>query len=257
MSINSEQTSEPVNIVTLKWGELYGAEYVNKLYNAVKDNLSLPYRFVCFTDDNTGLLPEIDSFPIPEIEVEPPLLYTGWRKLCLFKNELPIKGKCLFLDLDMLITGSLDDFFNYNPDTIPIIRDWVSLGRKIFPKGPPVGNSSVFRFEANKVNFVHEQFLSEREWALANFKPPQSYLTHCIRPTMSFWPKEWCVSFKECLRPTFPLNYIIEAKLPPTAKIIVFHGKPNPDQAAYGFKGKKPHHYIKSTTWVRELWEKY
>jgi len=246
-----------VNIVTMKWGTAYGQEHVNKLYRSLEEYLSLPFRFVCFTDDPEGLDREIACFPIPEIAVEPPKLYTGWRKLALFKDELPIEGTCLFLDLDLLIVGSLEDLFSFRPGTIPIIRDWVPLGRRLFPKGPPVGNSSVFRFTANKTTFVYEQFLSERQWALDNFQPPQSYLTHCIRPKMSFWPPEWCVSFKECLRPTFPLNYFIEAKQPPTAKIIVFHGRPNPDQAAYGFKGKRPHHYVRPTSWVREYWEKY
>lgn len=256
MNNESQNTQQPVNIITLKWGTRYGAEFANKLYMAVRSNISLPFRFVCFTDDAEGLIDGIDSFPIPEVDVPPPQLNTGWRKLCLFKDNLPIQGKCLFLDLDVLITGALDDFFSYQPDAIPIIRDWVTLRRKIFPKGPPVGNSSVFRFVANKTTFIYEQFLSERQWALDNFRPPQSYLTHCIRPKMVFWPEHWCVSFKENCRPMFPLNYIIEARKPQGARIVVFHGRPDPDEAAYGFKGKKIHHYVRPTGWVRELWEK-
>ncbi len=241
----------------MKWGSLYSSEYVNKLYRAVTEHLSLPFNFLCFTDDAEGLLPEIKALDIPDIDVEPPKLYTGWRKFALFKEKLPVSGQCLFLDIDQMIVGSLDDFFSYRPDTIPIIRDWVPLGRRIFPKGPPVGNSSVFRFEANKTDFIYQRFQDELEWALSNFEIEQAYLSHCIRSRISFWPPEWCVSFKECLRPRFPLNYFVEAKLPPTARIVVFHGRPNPDEAAYGFRGKKPHHYIKPTSWVREYWEKY
>jgi len=252
-SIYKEQM---VNIVTLKWGKRYGAEFVNKLYAAVSLNLSLPFRFVCFTDDPEGLDNGVEAFPIPDIVIDPPKLYTGWRKLSLFKESLPIDGECLFLDLDILITGKLDDFFTYEPGKIPIIRDWVSIVRKIFPKGPPVGNSSVFRFTANKTTFVYEQFLSERQWALDNFQPPQTYLTHSIRPQMVFWPTHWCVSFKANLRPVFPLNFFFEPRKPADARIIVFHGKPDPDDAAYGFKGKRIHHFIKPTSWVRELWEK-
>ncbi len=246
---------QPVNIVTLKWGARYGSVYVNKLFAAVRRHLSLPFRFVCFTDDPSGLEEGVESFPIPEVDIEPPALYTGWRKLCLFKKGLPIDGPCLFLDLDILITGSLDPFFSFEPDKIPIIRDWVALGRRLFPKGPPVGNSSVFRFTANQATFVYEQFLGEREWALATFRPPQSYLTHCIRPRMAFWPGEWVVSFKEQCRPVFPLNYIMEARKPPEARIVVFHGRPDPDEAAYGYRGKKIHHYVRPTSWVRKLWE--
>jgi hypothetical protein len=232
MSEIFKDSSQPVNVVTLKWGTRYGVEYVNKLFAAVSRNLSLPFRFVCFTDDDKGLTEGILPFPIPEINIDPPALYTGWRKLCLFQKNLPIEGPCLFLDLDILITGNLDDFFRFEPDKIPIIRDWVTLRRKLFPKGPPVGNSSVFRFVANKCTFVYEQFLRERDWALSNFQPPQTYLTHCIRPQMVFWPKHWAISFKEHCRPVFPLNYLVEARQPLDARIVVFHGRPDPDEPA-------------------------
>ena len=68
------------NIVTLKWGERYGPEYANRLYNAVSKNLSLPFRFVCFTDNTEGLNPQIESYPIPEIDIPEPQIQTGWRK---------------------------------------------------------------------------------------------------------------------------------------------------------------------------------
>ena len=256
MSEISKDSPQPVNVVTLKWGTRYGVEYANKLFAAVSRNLSLPFRFVCFTDDAKGLTEGILPFPIPQINIDPPALYTGWRKLCLFQKNLPIEGPCLFLDLDILITGSLDDFFRFEPGKIPIIRDWVTLRRKLFPKGPPVGNSSVFRFVANECAFVYEQFLQEKDWALSNFQPPQTYLTHCIRPQMVFWPKHWAISFKEHCRPIFPLNYLVEARQPIDARIVVFHGRPDPDEAAYGYRGEKIHHYVRPTRWVRDLWER-
>ena len=40
-----------VNILTLKWGDRYGADYVNRLYRGVKAHLHRPFRFVCVTDD--------------------------------------------------------------------------------------------------------------------------------------------------------------------------------------------------------------
>ena len=44
-----------VNVLCLKWGDRYPAFYVNRLYAAVKRNLRRPFRFVCVTDDPTGL----------------------------------------------------------------------------------------------------------------------------------------------------------------------------------------------------------
>jgi hypothetical protein len=195
------------------------------------------------------------------MDLPPSKLTTGWRKLCLFKDGLPLNGKCLFLDLDIIITDDFDDFFFFEPEKIPIIYDWPTIARKLFPKGPPVGNSSVFRFIANENTFVYEQFLKEKEWAIANFRPPQSYLTHCIRPQMAFWPERWVVSFKEHCLPTWPLNLIKTAKLPKGAKIVIFHGRPDPDEARDGrwslgnkASWKRIYKYTKPTPWIEKHW---
>ena len=243
------------NIITLKWGNRYGAEFVNKLHAAVARNLSPPFRFVCFTDDPVGLAPAISHFPIPEIDLPARPFVTGWRKLCLFRRDLPINGYCLFLDLDLLITGNLDAFFDFEPDKIAIIKNWMHWRKEWFGKLPLVGNSSVFRFEANQCGFVLDQFLREKEWALANFRPPQSYLTHCIRDRMVFWPEEWVRSFKRHCRPIFPLNFCLEPRRPREARIVAFHGRPDPPEAAQGYRGKKLHHYSRPASWIREMWE--
>lgn len=245
----------PRNIVTLKWGNRYGVEYVNKLRRAVARHLTPPFRFICFTDDPAGLDPAISHFPIPAIDLPAPASVTGWRKLGLFRRDLPIEGLALFLDLDLLITGPLDSFFEFEPGRIAIIQNWVHWRKRWFGTLPRVGNSSVFRFEANQCGFVLDQFEKEKEWALANFRPPQSYLTHCIRSRMAYWPDEWVRSFKRHCRPVFPLNYLIEPRLPPGARIIAFHGKPDPPEAAEGYRGKKLHHYSQPARWIQELWD--
>ena len=43
--------SKPLNVVCVKYGTKYGADYVNKLYYGVKKHLSLPHTFTCFTED--------------------------------------------------------------------------------------------------------------------------------------------------------------------------------------------------------------
>ncbi len=101
------------NIVTLKWGTRYGSEYVNRLARSVRKNITGDVDIVCFTDDPQGIDSSIQVFAIPEIELPERAAVTGWRKLCLFRTDIPIEGECLFLDLDLVITGSLDHFFTY------------------------------------------------------------------------------------------------------------------------------------------------
>lgn len=244
------------NIITLKWGNRYGSEYVNRLAAAVKRFTKEPVTVVCFTDDAEGIDPSVEVYPIPEIDLPPASMVNGWRKLCLFRRDLPIEGVGLFLDLDIVITGPLDDFFTYGElEDVPIIHNWVAPHKTWFRGVPQIGNSSVFRFHLNHCGYVWDQFHGEKEWALANFRPPQTYLTHCIRPKMKYWPDEWVRSFKRHCRPMFPLNWIFEPSLPKEASIIAFHGKPDPDEALVGYRGGKIHHYTKPAKWIGEYWK--
>lgn len=243
------------NIITLKWGDRYGAEYVNRLASAVRRNTSGPISVICFTDDPSGIDPSVEIHPIPEIALPAEAMVTGWRKLCLFREDLPVEGLGLFLDLDIVITGSLDGFFTFGEShDIPIIHNWLPAHKTLLRKDPLIGNSSVFRFQLNQCGFVWDQFLREKDWALANFRPPQSYLTHCIRPRMKFWPDDWVRSFKRHCIPLFPFNLILPPKLPQGARIIAFHGKPDPDEAAVGYRGKRIHHHSKPARWVDTHW---
>ena len=245
--------AEVVNILCLKWGKLYGPEYVNRLRRGVARHLKRPHRFVCFTSDGTGLDPEVEVFPIYDVDLPKHVAFTPWRKLGLFRDDLPVRGPSLFLDLDLVITGPMDRFFDHEPDKIPIIHNWVEA-YKIFKRRPEIGNSSVFRFEAGKCGFVVEKYLSEKEWAVKTFWPPQTYLTECIRPKMTYWPEDWVRSFKRHCLPPFPLNHFVTPKFPEGASIVAFHGWPHPHEAIAGYKGERPHHRCRPTPWVAEHW---
>ena len=58
-------------VLCMKWGDLYSADYVNVLYNAVKRNLSGDYRFVCLTDKEDGIHADVETYPIPDIGLKP------------------------------------------------------------------------------------------------------------------------------------------------------------------------------------------
>lgn len=58
------------NVICIKWGDKFGAEYVNSLYKMVEKNLTVPHRFVCFTDNSDGFLDGIEVRPLPELNDE-------------------------------------------------------------------------------------------------------------------------------------------------------------------------------------------
>src|SRR5512140_3011623 len=98
-------------VVCMKWGLKYGSEYVNRLWAMVKRHCHLDHRFVCFTDDTQGINDCIDTMPLPASRLPNRPVSEAWRKLSLFQQNIGISGVCLFLDLDVVITSSLEPFF--------------------------------------------------------------------------------------------------------------------------------------------------
>lgn len=251
--------TQPCNIICLKWGTRYPAEFANILYHSVKRHLHRPFRFVCVTDDATGLDENIDAVPFPENPR--PDVYKNWpnifSKLAILQDGFAnLQGPTLFFDLDVVITEDIDCFFEYKPGKNCIIHNWIEWHKTLFRKRPNIGNSSIFRFEAGKSNYIYETFLREFDEANDTSKYPteQAFLTHAM-DEVYWWPEDWAKSFKRACRPIFPLNLFITPKRPDT-KVLVFHGAPDPDEAIAGFKGKKLHHRVRPCKWILDDWHK-
>lgn len=87
--------SAPLTVVcVLKSGGEYGPRYVEAMRNMVARHLTLPHKFICFSDMGEG----------PGFQ---PLKYGmpgWWSKLELFR----VKGPVMYFDLDTVILGNID-----------------------------------------------------------------------------------------------------------------------------------------------------
>lgn len=245
-----------VNILCIKWGTRYPANYVNFLHAGVQRHLHQPFRFVCCTEDPTGLAAGVETVPFPAN----PGLRRGWPdvlvKLLVTRDGFGgLVGPTLFLDLDVVILGGLDDFFTYEPGKNCIIHNWVNPRKEFIGRRPAVGNSSVFRFEAGRANYIYETF--QREMAQAEdlnvWNTEQAFLTHAMGE-VRWWPEGWTRSYKRHCRPTFPLNLLCAPKPPTNCRILVFHGRPDPDEAIRGYRGKRLHHHLRPAPWIARHW---
>lgn len=258
------------NVVCIKYGRYYAPFYVNRLFAAVSRNLSRPFRFVCVTNDPEGVRSEVECVPFTEDPGVPGRKWPNiFSKLTLFKDGFAnLKGPTLYLDLDVLITGPLDKFFDFHPGEYCIIHNWVEFYKRIFRKAPPIGNSSCFRFEAGASNAVYEFFLREKNDAAKRHlftKGSQKLQTRAMfhAGTVNWWPAEWVCSFKRHCIPPYPLNWFLEPKPPKTASVIAFHGHPDIPEAQYGYRfcrqgpkhiPIKHHQSCRPAAWIDDFW---
>ena len=237
-----------INVVCLYWGQKYKTEFVNVLYNMVEKHLSLPHKFIIYTDHVKmhklvkGENVEVRKLPFHD--------YTGWwNKLTLFSPEANLEGDCLYFDLDVVITENIDCFALYEPDT-PFI------GMNDFNKATGLFNSSIMRFN-NKVMTQHvwQPYLKEKS-RFMKLQGDQNVISETIKKTKLWksFPDEWTFSAKwyDRDKPRFHRSsWTFEHK--PGTKVAVFHGKPDPNQLA----DPHPHesYNLELIKWVKNHWK--
>lgn len=236
-----------VNVICMKWGTKYGPEYVNRLYAGVQRHLKRPHRFVCFTENAEGIDPGVEIRPLPSLGL-PPGPERGWLKLATFAPHLAdLEGVTLFLDVDVIITGPLDIFFE-PPEPFYIMKDFN-------PKRPGVGNSSVYRFVIGAHPTVLSDFVADFEKVKREHRNEQEYLTAAMKRlgVLNYWPDDWAVSYKKRCIPPFPKSLWTAPSAPADTRIVIFHGNPKPEEAMVG-TGNKWYRPALAAPWVRKAW---
>jgi hypothetical protein len=237
-------------ILCMKWGTVYGPDYVNILYAMVARNITGPFKVVCFTDDTTGIRDEVMCRPLPSLGCEiPPDVPGKWPKVALWSRELEgLEGLALFIDLDSVIVGNIDDYFTYgNPEDVITARNWV----RPFSKA---GQTSVFRFQIGRHPYMLENLQADPTNLSRKYKFEQNYVTAGIHGGIKFWPAEWTKHFGLHAMGIWPLRYLRPPVLPSGVKIVTFPGHPKPPDAIVGrwSKNMPARRPIEHLRWVWE-----
>ena len=227
----------PWQVVCVKWGDRYGPEFVNRLWAMVDRHTSRPVRFLCLTDDRTGVRAEVECHDLPPLPCEHPKATPGkWRKLVLWSRELAgVEGPLLFIDLDSVIVGSLDEYFTHgDPHRVFLARNWLRPFSRL-------GQTSVFRLFVGENPQVLDDFCSDPQGTADRYGFEQHYVTNTVRGGVEFWPWRWTRHFRLHCLPPFPLQYLFAPRLPRGAKIVTFPGGPDPGFVAEGrWSAKSP-----------------
>ena len=224
----------PINILCLKHGQKYSTDYVNKLYNMVQRNITVPFIMHCITEDKGGIDPNINIIPLPTIPNDQNV-NGWWYKPYIYSKDIPIEGTILYLDLDIVISGNIDKLIDFYPGKFCALRDFTRAMRPGWQKY----NSSVLRFEKGQLDVVWRDFIKNPKLVMRRHFGDQDWLYEKANGMAQYFPDPWILSWKWEIRKdkrwkpggtkgNRTLATIEDVVPPEHCSIVVFHGDPNP-----------------------------
>lgn len=192
----------------LKSGGDYQPKHVHALRDGVARHLSRLHRFVCLTDV------AVDCEMVPLIHGWP----GWWSKIELFR---PCSGPVLYLDLDTIVVGSLDDIAVGHRFTV-LQNFWAEAYKE-----PQRIGSGVMAWDCD-LSSIYETFRRDADRLLVEYKTKakwgdQAFIKDHTPVEMERWQQKYpgrVVSFKKHVLPN--------RGVPAGASVVCFHGQPRP-----------------------------
>lgn len=210
----------------------YDARYVQKLLMGVRQNLSLPHRFVCLTDAAGEELDFLRDLPNMSIL---PLAYDWpgwWSKIELFCLEPPV----LSLDLDTRVVGSIDPLGDwamekgegflmlrgfYRSDACSGVMSWrMDMSWVMWTFADDFALQGTFERNSLGVSMRCRRgaFRGDQEWIRSTVPPRRGKL-----PGIVF--------AQDVMDGIYSYKVHIQGKAtPPSPRLIIFHGRPRPHE---------------------------
>jgi hypothetical protein len=217
-----------ITILCVRFGNKYGPHYVKRLRNMVERHITVPFEFVCLTDDPTPME------GIRSIVIKNQGYARGWwHKVHMFDPKLKLNGRILYMDLDVVICGNLDNLVSIQRNDFLGIRDF---NRAFHPTWKRL-NSSVMAWNHGTQSHIWEEFKTNPNNAM-RLHGDQDWIWKTSHNILKFFPDEWIQSYKWEIRSKQELTLIAgkrqfketrhDVKPHPDCCIAVFHGDPNP-----------------------------
>lgn len=257
-------------VACMRWGNDFPADYVNVLYSAMRKNLTKPFDFVCLTTDAQGFHPDVKVMEIPDMGLPESAWRRGaWPKISILKQELfPNGTKVLFVDLDSMIVGRMDEFLEFEsgfhaigkstwrslPASKPKLFWKIKAGLRALKKRGVKNSDSdhsyvdvsekfdsdkktiqgntmgtgIFGYIAGAHTEIYEELVRDVPLALRAFVNEQHFIEHHL-DEWTPWRAGAVSSFKYDLRRPILVDIFLRPPSPPVSSpLLAFHGHPRP-----------------------------
>ena len=220
---------DKLTVLCVRFGTKYGREYVERLRNMAARHIKLPYEFVCLTDDIN---------PIEGVRsiVQPLAGYhrLWWHKVHMFDAGLPLSGRILYFDLDIIICADVEKLIQGSGNKFLGIRDF---NRKFHP-GWNILNSSVMSWLHGQHSYIFEDFKRDPLHA-QKLLGDQDWIWRVAKQKITFWPDDVIQSYKWEIRERGDLmvdrgkrkfkTVSNSTNIDENCCVVVFHGDPKPE----------------------------
>lgn len=232
-----------IDVTCLLHGDYYDFQYVEKLRSMVSRNLSTPIQFHVFTESSRHLPSDMirhDIEPWADVQGRKS---AWWYKMQIFDPRHNLQ-QVLYLDLDVVVTNSLDWIKDLDQQYFWSIRDFRYLWRSDWK----TLNSSLLYFNAREYHKIWEQFSAQDlDVIRKKFPGDQDYLSSVIDPKTLKWVDEsrvkswrWQVFDggidTKTRRSRCPGQ---GSQISKDVSLVIFHGIPKPHQT----QDNLVHHY--------------
>lgn len=196
-----------LTVCTWLWGTKYGPEYVERLQAGVARHLKQPYEFKVFT-------PPVVDMDLTEVK-------GCFARLRLFDPEFQrangIEGRVVCMDLDLIVTGPLDELFD-RPEPFVILQGVNSVN-------PCPYNGSLWMLQAGYRPDVWSEFSLELAAKVPyhEFPDDQAWFADMMPDAGAFGPEQGVYAFQ---KPGWPKG----DALPKDARIVAFPGWRDPSK---------------------------
>lgn len=215
-------------IICIHVGDKYPDDYVLKLHSSCKRNIASEFVFTVISDRRTYGRDDIKIVPVGEDRYPQSRLW--WHKMQAFDPSLAHDIN-LLIDIDVVITGSLDKFFEHRPGSFMICQDFNRQWHRAYTRC----NSSVVRFDRDRGSSIWDAWRNTKDRSIGSYRGDQDWMDENILDKI-WWPYAWAQSWKwEVYKggrkaPHSEVYNSSTTTLDPECSILVFHGKPDPHE---------------------------
>jgi len=190
-----EEKIPMINVICVKWGEKYSAAYVNRLKIMLDKHLTLPFTMWCYTDDRHGVDNNINIIDIPEEDH----LEGWWNKMAVFKESMPYDGRCMYLDLDIVIQNNIDELYRFQAHSlVGVWTHWNQVWTDETHPDPTQRhkipfNSSVMTWTKHNYTWLWDYFWSDHNAHILKYYGDDKFIGNSVQSFVTF-PQPWVYS---------------------------------------------------------------